>query len=41
MSPTELLRAFERDEPADVSLSGEIGFGTMSRWLLGLDTMGS
>jgi AraC-like DNA-binding protein len=40
MSPTELLRASERAEPADVRFSGESGFGTMSRWLLGLDTMG-
>jgi AraC-like DNA-binding protein len=41
MSPTELLRTFERTEPADVRFSGEKGFGTMSRWLLGLDTIGS
>jgi AraC-like DNA-binding protein len=37
MSPTELRDAFERDELADVRFSGEAGFGTMSRWLLGLD----
>lgn len=41
MSPTELLRAFERAEPADISFSGEGGFGAMNRWLLGRDTMGS
>jgi hypothetical protein len=32
-----LREAFERDELADVRSSGESGFGTMSRWLLGLD----
>jgi AraC-like DNA-binding protein len=37
MSPTELRDGFERDELADVRFSGEAGFGTMSRWLLGLD----
>ena len=37
MSPTELRDAIERDELADVRFSGEAGFGTMSRWLLGLD----
>ena len=41
MSPTELLRASESAEPADVRFSGERGFETMSRWLLGLDTIGS
>jgi AraC-like DNA-binding protein len=40
MSPTEVLGAFDRAEPADVRFSGESGFGTMSRWLLGLDTIG-
>ena len=40
MSPTELLRTVEGAEPADVRFSGESGFGTMSRWLLGLDTTG-
>jgi AraC-like DNA-binding protein len=40
MSPTELREAFERDELADVRFSGEVGFETMSRWLLGLDTIG-
>ena len=41
MSPTELRRTFECAEPADVRFFGERGFGTMSRWLLGLDAMGS
>lgn len=41
MSPTELLRASESAEPADVRFFGERGFETMSRWLLGLDTIGS
>jgi AraC-like DNA-binding protein len=41
MSPTEFLRAIERDELTDVRLSGEAGFGTIGRWLLGLDMVGS
>lgn len=40
MPPTELRGAFERDELADFAVSGECGFGTMSRWLLGLDSAG-
>jgi AraC-like DNA-binding protein len=41
MPPTEMREALERDELADGAFSGEAGFGTMSRWLLGLDTAGS
>jgi AraC-like DNA-binding protein len=37
--PTELRDVSERDELADIKFSGEAGFGTMSRWLLGLDTV--
>lgn len=37
VSPTELRGAFGRAETADVALSGDSGFCTMSRWLLGLD----
>jgi len=41
LSPTELRGAADRDDRSDaalnVALSGEGGFGTMSRWLLGLD----
>jgi AraC-like DNA-binding protein len=38
MSPTELRGA--RDELADFAFSGEGAYGTMSRWLLGLDAAG-
>jgi AraC-like DNA-binding protein len=41
ISPTEVRDPPGRAELADVTLSGEAGFGTMSRWLLGLDTAGS
>jgi AraC-like DNA-binding protein len=40
MPPTELRGALERTELTDVVFSGEAGFGTMSRWLLGLDVVG-
>lgn len=40
LPPTEMREALERAEFADVVFSGEAGFGTMSRWLLGLDTGG-
>jgi AraC-like DNA-binding protein len=41
MPPTELRSGFERDELAEFEFSGEGGFGTMGRWLLGLDAVGS
>jgi AraC-like DNA-binding protein len=40
ISPTEVRDPPGRNELADVTLSGEAGFGTMSRWLLGLDAIG-
>jgi AraC-like DNA-binding protein len=41
MPPTEMRDALERAELADTVFSGEVGFGTMSRWLLGLDVVGT
>jgi AraC-like DNA-binding protein len=41
MPPTELRSAFERAELGDLRFSGEAGFGSMSRWLLGLETVGN
>jgi len=38
--PSEWRVAFERAELGDASYYGEAGFGTMSRWLLGLDIVG-
>jgi AraC-like DNA-binding protein len=37
MSPTQLRDAIRRDEIPGVLFSGENGFGTLGRWLLGLD----
>jgi AraC-like DNA-binding protein len=37
MSPTLLRDAVRRDEIPDVLFSSESGFGTLGRWLLGLD----
>jgi len=40
MAPTEMRGAVEHTELSD-AFSGEAGFGTMRRWLLGLDTIGA
>lgn len=40
VSPSELRSAVGRAGTADVGLSGDSGFQTMSRWLLGLDAAG-
>ena len=37
MPPTELRDAVRRDELSAAQFSGESGFGTLGRWLLGLD----
>jgi AraC-like DNA-binding protein len=37
IAPTELRSSFEHTEPGDVRFTGDAGFATMRRWLLGLD----
>ena len=41
MPPTAMRDALERDESTDIMFSGDAGFGTMRRWLLGLDAVGN
>jgi AraC-like DNA-binding protein len=41
LSPTELRAAQESGEPSEAAFSGDQGFASMGRWLLGLDSGGT